>query len=224
MSISLSAAVVAALALMATPVDPITVTAAPSYDPCGQVQMVKVASKVHHLRRRRQRRPAAATVVRPHAPIKPHPRARRRLHRRHAHMAQARQTCSVDAAGFTQLELRGLAPTPALAPASAAPNAVDATAVAAQAIAAPETNAQPDFAPPPDDGDPFMLGPPGLGGEGGGGGGPIGSGPVGGGGGTGPVISPTTPTGPVPEPSSWAFMLAGFALLGAALRRRPACA
>ena len=32
--------------------------------------------------------------------------------------------------------------------------------------------------------------------------------------------APTTPTGAVPEPASWAMMVAGFGLVGGALRRR----
>lgn len=40
---------------------------------------------------------------------------------------------------------------------------------------------------------------------------------------TPPIVVPPTPTGSVPEPSSWAMMLMGFAMIGRALRvRRPA--
>nr|WP_243445723.1 PEPxxWA-CTERM sorting domain-containing protein [Polymorphobacter arshaanensis] len=34
------------------------------------------------------------------------------------------------------------------------------------------------------------------------------------------VEAPTTPAGAVPEPASWAMMVAGFGLVGGALRRR----
>jgi hypothetical protein len=37
------------------------------------------------------------------------------------------------------------------------------------------------------------------------------------------IVDPFTGGGGIPEPTSWALMLAGFGLAGAALRRRPAC-
>ena len=38
---------------------------------------------------------------------------------------------------------------------------------------------------------------------------------------TPPIVIPPPPTGSVPEPSSWAMMLIGFAMIGRALRVRP---
>jgi uncharacterized membrane protein YgcG len=67
----------------------------------------------------------------------------------------------------------------------------------------------------------------GYGGAGGGSSGGGGGGSGGGGGGSGsggtdvptvPIV-PTTPVSPVPEPATWAMMVAGFGLVGAAMRR-----
>ena len=71
--------------------------------------------------------------------------------------------------------------------------------------------------------DPFLVGlltGGGGGGDGSGGGGGGGSGGGGGGGGGGGNPPPPPPISAVPEPDSWAMMILGMGLAGAALRRR----
>ena len=64
----------------------------------------------------------------------------------------------------------------------------------------------------------FLVDVPAIGGGGGGGGGIIG----GGGGAIGGGVPPSPPpvVSPVPEPSTWALMLMGFAVIGLSLRRK----
>lgn len=48
----------------------------------------------------------------------------------------------------------------------------------------------------------------------------IDAGAISGGSGVGDQIIPTDPTGSVPEPASWAMLIAGFGIVGASMRRR----
>lgn len=208
MSTLLTVLAAASLALTAPSVDPVTVTAHPMIDPCGSVKLIKVHAPAHH------------HVVHRHVVAKPattaHVAKRHKMHRKVTHVSQQRQGCdAIEGGAGAKLDLSGLLPTPAAAPAAVAlPEAQDAAAiVAANPIV--ETPQAITFPPQPDEGDSFIIGGPGAPGGGGGS-----TGPGGGGGGGGIVVNKPPLAGPVPEPASWAMMLAGFGLMGATIRRR----